>query len=312
MRGFASGIGTRYRSCVCWHPTDVTDDRIFLASRNSLIKQIFIVLAMCAAFAAGTHATELKRETAAAFQHYVELTEARMQVERADPQRFLYFDSLPEKQKQAMVERLRNGQIVIEPMRTTQNGKAIDVPGGMVHHWLAIGFMPGATLEQALALAQDYPRQEQIYGPDVQKVKVISHDGQHYTVDFRFYRQAIVTVVYNTEFSVDYFDPDSTRACTVARATRVAEVENPGKPDETEYPIGNDHGYMWRLNLYTRYEQKDGGVYMQEEFLALSRRVPAIFAWLVNPYVRSIPRDYLTQFFLATRKALAEATTAAK
>jgi len=146
----------------------------------------------------------------------------------------------------------------------------------------------------------------------VQQAKVLSHDGQHYTVYFRFYRQAIVTVVYNTDFSVDYFDPDNTRAYIVAHATRIAEVQNPGKPDEKEYPVGNDHGYMWRLNLYTRYEQKDGGVYMQEEFLALSRRVPAIFAWLVNPYVRSIPRDYLTHFFLATRKALAPPPTEAK
>jgi len=247
---------------------------------------------------------ELRHETAETFQHYVDLTDARMQSERDDPRRFLYLDSLPDKQEQAMLDRLRDGQIIAVPMRTTENGKSIEIPGGMVHHWLAIGFLPGVTLRQALALAQDYPRQEQIYGPDVQKVKVIAHDGQHYVVDFRFYRQAIVTVVYNTEFSVDYFEPDSTRAYTVARTTRIAEVENPGKPDEKEYPVGNDHGYMWRLNLYTRYEEKDGGVYMQEEFLALSRRVPAIFAWLVNPYVRSIPRDYLTGFFVATRKAL--------
>jgi hypothetical protein len=61
---------------------------------------------------------------------------------------------------------------------------------------------------------------------------------------------------------------------------------------------------MWRLNLYTRYLQKDGGVYMQIEFLALSRSVPAIFAWLVNPYIHAIPREYLTHFLMITRKAL--------
>ena len=282
----------------------MTGDRVFLATRASLTRRILVLLALCVALAAAARAAELKHDTAAAFQRYVELTEARMQAERADPQNFLYFDSLPEKQKQAMLDRLRNGQIVVEPMRTTDHGKPLDVPGGMVHHWLAIGFMPGATLQQVMALAQDYPREEQIYAPDVQWAKVIAHDGQHYTVYFRFYRQAIVTVVYNTEFSVDYFEPDSTRGYSVARATRIAEVEDPGKSDEKEYPVGNDHGYMWRLNLYTRYEQRDGGVYMQEEFLALSRRVPAIFAWLVNPYVRSIPRDYLTHFFVATRKAL--------
>jgi hypothetical protein len=289
----------------------VTDERVFLTSSHPR-KSIVVVLLLFLALPAQIGATELKHETAQAFQHYVELTEARIQAECGDAEHFMYFDSLPDSQKEAMLQRLHDGQVVVQPMRTTDHGKAIEIPGGLVHHWLSIGFMPGATLEQALALARDYPRQEKIYGPDVQKARLISHEGQDDTVYFRFYRQTIVTVTYNTEFRVDYFEPGNARACTTADATRIAEVQNAGKPDEKEYPVGNDHGYMWRLNLYTRYEQKDGGVYMQEEFLALSRRVPVIFAWLVNPYVRSIPREYLTQFFLATRKALAEPTTASQ
>ena len=88
------------------------------------------------------------------------------------------------------------------------------------------------------------------------------------------------------------------------RAVHIGEIENPGKADEKEYPEGKDHGYMWRLNLYMRYLQRDGGVYIQVEFLALSRTVPAVFAWLVNPYIHSIPRDYLKHYLEATRKAL--------
>jgi len=62
---------------------------------------------------------------------------------------------------------------------------------------------------------------------------------------------------------------------------------------------------MWRLNLYSRCVERDGGVYVQIEFLALSRTVPAAFAWLVNPYMRSIPRDYLKRYLDETRTALA-------
>jgi hypothetical protein len=79
-------------------------------------------------------------------------------------------------------------------------------------------------------------------------------------VYLQFYRRAIVTVLYNTEFGVDYYRPDNKRGYCMAHAVRIAEVENPGEPDEKEYPIGNDHGYMWRLNLYTRYLEKDDGV----------------------------------------------------
>ncbi len=81
-------------------------------------------------------------------------------------------------------------------------------------------------------------------------------------------------------------------------------MQNPGKPSEKEYPVGNDHGYMWRLNLYSRSAERDGGVYVQVEFLALSRPVPAIFAWLINPYMRSVPREYLKRYLEATRTAL--------
>lgn len=263
-----------------------------------LLLVLFIVIPSLA------RATELTQPTADAFQRYVQTTETRMQSEIADPDHFLYFDSLPEKQRASMLARLQSGQLVIEPMRTRDDGREIKVPAGLVHHWLAIAFIPGATRDQAVALAQDYPRHPELYAPDVQRATVLSHEDQHFSVYYRFYRHAIVTAVYNTEFSADYFLPDSSRGYCFARAVRIAEVQHPGKQDEKELPIGNDHGYMWRLNLYSRYMEKDNGVYIEIEFLALSRSVPAIFAWLVNPYIRSVPRDYLTNYMRVTKKAL--------
>jgi hypothetical protein len=49
----------------------------------------------------------------------VQLTEARMQGELTDRQHYLHFDSLPEKQKQAMLERLCRGHVVVEKRYTT-------------------------------------------------------------------------------------------------------------------------------------------------------------------------------------------------
>jgi len=72
--------------------------------------------------------------------------------------------------------------------------------------------------------------------------------------------------------------------------------------------VGNDHGYLWRLDLYTRYLEVNDGVYVQIEFVGLSRSVPAIFAWLVNSYVRSVPREYLTNYMGQLRKAVAGET----
>ncbi|HYA65002.1 MAG TPA: hypothetical protein VED66_17480 [Candidatus Sulfotelmatobacter sp.] len=267
-----------------------------------------LLLAMCVAFPSRAAGIELKQPTVGGFQRYVQQTENRINSELADPARFLYVDSFPEKQKRAMLERLHGGYVLVERMHTRENGKEIAVPDGLVHHWIAIGFIPGSTRDRAVALAQDYPRHPQLYAPDIQRARVLSHTSEHFSVYFRFFRQSIVTVAYNTEFSVDYFFPDSSRAYSFSRAVKIAEVESPGKPEEKELPVGKDHGYMWRANLYTRYLERDGGVYVQIEFLVLSRSVPAIFAWIVNPYIRSIPRDYLTRYILATRKALSPGT----
>jgi hypothetical protein len=264
-----------------------------------------VLLALCFTCPAATRASELTKPTAEAFQRYVQRTEARMQSELADPEHFLYFDSLPEQRKNAMLTRLHNGQVVIEQMQTDDNGKEIKVPGGLVHHWLAIGFIPGITRDQVIDLAQDYPRHVKVYAPEVEQAQVLEHFDQHFLVSYRFYRHAIVTTVYNTEFDVDYQLPDSKRGYCFARAVRIAEVQNPGKPDEKELSVGNDHGYMWRLNLYTRYLEKDNGVYVQIEFVALSRSAPGIFAWLANSYIRSIPTAYLTNYVRTTQRALA-------
>jgi hypothetical protein len=126
-------------------------------------------------------------------------------------------------------------------------------------------------------------------------------------VYFRFYRKTIVTAVYNTQFDIDFTQNDPTHEYSFARAIRIAEVRNPGEKDESERPVGNDRGYLWRLDLYTRYMEADDGVYVQIEFLGLSRGVPAIFAWIVNPYVHSVPREYLTNYVGQLKKAVAGA-----
>lgn len=252
--------------------------------------------------------TELKPVTAKAFDKYVEDVESRIQTEIADPSKFLYIDSLPEEQKTAECARLQKGEIVIRSLSSKEDGAPTHIPDGLVHHWLATAFMPGVTAEQVLKLEQDYSRYADLYKPDVQEAKVRSQDGQRFQVYYRFYRHAIVSVVYNVDFNVDYAVPDSSRNYGLTRAVRIAEVQSPGTPNEREYPVGKDHGYLWRLNLYTFCAERDGGVYVQVEFLALSRTIPAVFAWMVNPYVHSIPREYLRHYLDTTRRALTPET----
>lgn len=250
-------------------------------------------------------ASELKPATAKAFAHYEELTEARMRAEEADPAEFLFLDTLPQNQKHEEIARVRAGGIYIRPLITREDGKKIEIPGGMVHHWIAVGFLPKAHLADAIRIAQDYEHHADFFGPDIQRSHLLSQDGERFRIAYRFYKHTIVTVTYNAEFEAEFTLSSPTQAYCSSKAVRIAEVHNPGEKNEHEYPVGNDHGYLWRLNLYTRYVEVEDGVFIQVELLSLSRTVPAVIAWLVKPYVRSIPRDYLTDYIRRFGKAVA-------
>jgi hypothetical protein len=77
-----------------------------------------------------------------------------------------------------------------------------------------------------------------------------------------------------------------------------------GQPNEREKPVRTAHGYLWRLYTYSHLEEKDGGVYFQIESIALTRRVPVGLGWLINPFVKRIPRESLSMLLSATRKAV--------
>ena len=104
---------------------------------------------------------------------------------------------------------------------------------------------------------------------------------------------------------------DEGRVYSRSYSTRIVEVENADRSDEREKPIGKDRGFLWRLYSYWRFQEKDGGVYVQLESVALSRSVPLLLAWVVNPYLKSIPREYLSRLLTSTRVALTNKSAAA-
>ena len=259
---------------------------------------------------ASAQATELKANTAAGFDRYIRATEA----EHTDDLRnghFLVIDRVPDPFRQETYARLRQGEIYIEQLHTKEDGRPIPVPDGLVHHWAGVIFIPGASLSQVLAVLQDYDNHKNVYKLDVRRSKLLEHDGNEFKIYLQFYRKSIVTVVINANFDGHYTMSGPTRALSQSYSTRIAEVGNPDKPNEHELPVGNDHGYLWRLDNYWRIEEKDGGTYVQVESLGLSRSIPAIFAWLINPLVRNIPRTVLSNLLNATRRAVANRQGAA-
>jgi hypothetical protein len=80
--------------------------------------------------------------------------------------------------------------------------------------------------------------------------------------------------------------------------------EDPGEPDELEMPPGHDHGFLWRLDSYWRFQERDGGVYVECEAISLSRSVPPGLGWFVNPIIRNLLRQSLTQTLGCLRAAI--------
>jgi hypothetical protein len=267
-----------------------------------IISTLFLALSC---FAAETlEAAELKQETSNAFNRYIVLTEERMAKSLRDGDSFYSMAGRPELQREALRIRLRQGEIIIDQMETLDGDRSITVPGGLVHHWIALGFIPGVNLNQALALLQDYEQYQVVYQPDVKRSKLLSTDGTHFNIYLRLYQKTIVTTVFNAEFEVTYFRVDERRAHSRSYSKRIAEVENPDLPKERERPVGNDRGFLWRLYSYWRLEERDGGVYVELESVGLSRSVPVFFAWLVNPLLKSLPKSYLSRVLNSTRTAL--------
>lgn len=244
-------------------------------------------------------AAELKPATVAAFDHYVSVTEKHRET---DPT-FLWIDGSDPAQRRAR-EDLRRGAFAIERIEIRDGGRGIDVPGGLLHHWLGVVFVPGASVDQALALLQDYDRHDDIYRPAVARSRLVGRTGDQFKLYLRFFMKKVITVVVNSEHDAHFIRHDPARAQSRIYSTRIAEVEHPDTPREREKPVGRDGGYLWRLNSYWRFLQRDGGVYLQCESISLTRGIPVGLGWIVRPFVTSIPRETLAFTLDTTRKTL--------
>jgi hypothetical protein len=249
-------------------------------------------------------AAKLQPETIEAFDRYVRASESRMDETIAGQRVFLWIDSLAAQDRIQAEAQLGRGQVLIRRLETGDSADGIHVRGGLIHDWMAIAFIPGTSLSQTLALVQDYDHAVEHYSPEVERSKLLSRSGDEFRVFLRLKRTEMLTTVFDTEYDIRYLTIDTSRAYSRSHSTRISEVADPGTPQEHEEPIGEDSGFLWRLYSYWRFEQVNGGVYIQCEAISLTREIPTGLGWLVRPFIRNIPSKSLTSALVATRKAL--------
>lgn len=267
---------------------------------------VFSALLFPAALRPTASAAELKQKTNSAFDRYVAATEARFANELRPGGTFLYIDGMNSDARQQAYDQLKRGEILVEKLETKAPGVSPDVPDGIVHHWVGLIFIPGATLARTLPIVKDYDRRAELYKPDVSASRTLAHNGDDFKMFLRLHQKRFTTVDFNTTYDVHWGSVDAGKVYSNSISTRIAEVKDPAKPDGEELPVGTGHGYLWRLNTYWRFEEKDGGVYLQCEALSLTRDIPTGLGWLLKPLVTSIPKQSLNRALGQTRNVVIE------
>jgi hypothetical protein len=237
-------------------------------------------------------AAELKPTTAAAFDRYIRETEQRLDEHKGE----LWADESP-----ARAQRVRAGEIVVQPFHAKP---LVNVPGGLIHDWVGSAFVPGVTVEQTLALVQDYNQHKQYYRPEVVDSRILSHNDNRFRVFLRLLKKQVITVVLDTEHDVHYERIDAKTWRSVSRTSRIAEVQNAGDRDEKVLPAGTGQGFLWKLNSYWRFQERDGGTWIECEAISLTRDVPTGLGWLIEPIIKNLPRDSLQNALKSTVAAL--------
>jgi hypothetical protein len=117
-------------------------------------------------------------------------------------------------------------------------------------------------------------------------------------------QKQVIPVVMDTTFDITYGRLDAQHGYSLSRSTQIAEIDAPGTAKEHALGSSEEHGFLWRLNTYWGYEERDGGLYMQIESVSLTRAIPTGLGWIVEPFVESVPRESLEFTLRATCNAL--------
>ena len=226
----------------------------------------------------------------AAFNAYVQGVEARLKQEHASAGSIL-----------APVDtaRLRGGDFILEDL--TPANKKLD--GALLHDWRGTAFVPGAKPADFDRVMKDFAAFPKYFAPQILQTRVLSHDGDHYVLTMRVRQKHIITAVLDMDYDTTFARADD-GGYSISRSTRVVEIDSPGTPQERPLPPDKDHGFLWQINNYWTYEERDGGLYIQVESVSLSHSIPAGVGWAIGPFIKSVPRESLEFTLRAASQAM--------
>ena len=173
-------------------------------------------------------------------------------------------------------------------------------------------FVPKAKLDDVMGVLGDYEHYKDFYRPMVVKASVLEQTPDHEKVTLLMMQKAFsVTGAVETDNEVQIARLGADRAYSLSTSVRVQEIADYGEPSEHALPEDHGPGYVWRTFNVTRLEQRDDGVYIEMEMIGMSRGIPMVFRWLIQPLAERLPRSMLVTTLQDTRDAVSQEIKAA-
>jgi len=278
-------------------------DASFLA-RGAYIGRVNVLRYLTALvfFSLSLSAADLKPETIAAFDRYIKITEDGF-AQHHGFEDFLWLDHHPKEKSMVWLQ-----QSIVTPMQTLDQGKEIEVPDGVIQHWLGVVYLEksDADADHMRGLLLNFPGYKDFFKQQIVDSKLVKRDGDQFDFFLRLSKKQLSTVVLNVNETAHYTPIDPARWWVACRSTHIGEVEHPKnkKTFDEEHPAEEGAGYLWRLNFYWRVQQADNGVYVELEVITLARQTGG----LINPSkfltgFQSYPRDF-TQYLIDSLEVL--------
>jgi hypothetical protein len=168
---------------------------------------------------------------------------------------------------------------VVQPRRNE------DVARGSIHHFSGTLFVKGATIESVRKVMEDYEHYVQIFKPDLgaasgKREADSTPEDEHYTSKLLLVQSTVwMAVNYDTLYDTHYRRPAKDRWTTRSVANYIREWKDTKNQAAGTYPEGDDHGFLWKTNTYWLVRERNGGVDIQADSIALSRTSPMGFGW---------------------------------
>ncbi len=244
---------------------------------------------------------DLKPETVQQWEDYVKAADTR-HTDRLAQGFFLSTDEVA-----GQTDKLRNGGVLVRP---ASRQVPLKVQSGLIHDWTGAAFIPNAKFCDVLPVLRDYDRYQDYYRPNVASARRIAASESKDQFSMVLVNKSVIAkTAVDADYQTVYTRIDDHRWYSVTDATRVQEIADYDTPSQHMLPENHGMGLIWRVHTISRFEERDGGVYVEVEAIALSRDIPAALRWIVEPIVRRVSRNSLATSLQQTEAAVRSHST---